>query len=107
PDDIEWSAADIENCCSNAAENKISLKQAATYIVPEGISSRDQIRQLRLQASGKYIDAAKPGPYIFEDKQSMAQSSRGRAIVKSAACSIPHECNHLSLCSCDFGKLCI
>jgi len=84
PDDAEWSGADIENCCSNAAENKVSLLQAAEYIVPAGISSREQIRQLRLQASGKYIDAAKPGPYIFEDKESKVQPSRGRAIVKLA-----------------------
>lgn len=84
PDDAEWSGADIENCCSNAAENKVSLLQAAEYIVPAGISSRDQIRQLRLQASGKYINAAKAGPYIFEDKESKVATSRGRAIVKLA-----------------------
>ncbi len=84
PEDLEWSGADIENCCCNAAENRVSLKEAAEYIVPTGISSRDQIRQLRLQASGKYIDAAKPGPYIFEDKESKVQTPRGRAIVKLA-----------------------
>jgi hypothetical protein len=84
PDDNEWSGADIENCCCNAFETKISLTRAAEYIVPAGISSRDQIRELRLQASGKYIDAAKPGIYTFDDKQSRVEGPRGRALVKLA-----------------------
>lgn len=84
PDDAEWSGADIENCCVNAAENKVSLLEAAKYIVPTGISSREQIRQLRLQASGKYIDASREGPYVYEDKESKIQASRGRAITKLA-----------------------
>ena len=80
PDDAEWSGADIKNCCYNASEMKISLERAAGYIVPVGISSRDQIRHLRLQASGKYIDAAKPGPYIFDDQEKQVRPSRGRAM---------------------------
>jgi hypothetical protein len=84
PDDSEWSGADIENCCVNAFENKVSLVKAAQFIVPSGISKAEQIRQLRLHASGKYINAAKPGPYIFEDKESKVQPSRSRAIVKLA-----------------------
>ena len=84
PDDSEWSGADIENCCVNASENRVSLQRAAEYIVPAGISSRDQIRQLRLQSSGKYIDAARAGTYVFDDQESKAQPSRGRAFVKLA-----------------------
>jgi len=84
PEDEGWSGADIENCCVNAFENRVSLLKAAQFIVPSGISKADQIRQLRLNASGKYINAAQPGPYIFEDKESRVQPSRGRAIVKLA-----------------------
>jgi hypothetical protein len=84
PADTDWSGADIRNCCRNASQLKIPLKRAAEYIVPVGVSSRDQIRQLRLQASGKYIDAAKPGPYLFDDKESQLQPSRGRAIKLAA-----------------------
>ena len=84
PTDSDWSGADIRNCCRNASQLGISLKRAAEYIVPVGVSSREQIRQLRLQASGKYIDAAKPGPYIFDDRDSQLQPSRGRAIKLAA-----------------------
>lgn len=85
PDDDGWSGSDIENCCINAFENKVPLVKAAQFIVPSGISKAEQIRQLRLHASGKYINAAKPGPYIFEDAESkVVQPSRSRTIVKLA-----------------------
>lgn len=76
PEDTDWSGDDIMNCCRNAHRMKISLQRAAQYIVPVGTSARDEIRQLRLQASRKYIDAAKPGPYVFDDKDTQLQPMR-------------------------------
>jgi ATPase family associated with various cellular activities (AAA) len=84
PNDDQWSGHDIEICCTNAFENKVPLMKAAQFIVASGISKADQVRQLRLHASGKYINASKPGPYVFEDKESAVPPSRGRAIVKLA-----------------------
>jgi len=80
PNDVDWSGDEIMNCCWNAHRMKVPLKQVAQYIVPVGVSAREEIRQLRLQASRKYIDAAKPGPYIFDDnKVAQRPQTRGGA----------------------------
>jgi hypothetical protein len=85
PNDTDWSGDDIMNCCRNAFRMKIPLQRAAEYIVPVGISAREEIRQLRQQASHKYIDAAKPGVYVFDDNAAQLQSSRGARTMKLAS----------------------
>jgi hypothetical protein len=82
PLDTDWSGSDIHVCCQNASQMKIPLQRAAQFISPVGISGKDQIRQLRLQASGKYIDAAKPGIYEFNDSQTPLAGTRVARSVK-------------------------
>jgi hypothetical protein len=85
PEDDQWSGSDIENCCANAFDNNTTLLTAAQFIVPSGISKAEQIRQLRLSASGKFINAAKPGPWVFDDAESKVQTSRTRSIKLAKA----------------------
>lgn len=75
PHDKDWSGSDIRNCCQNASESGISLIQASNFIVPVGVSSKEQIRQLRLQATGRYINAAAPGTYTFDDDEGNAPAA--------------------------------
>jgi hypothetical protein len=63
PDDTGWSGADIARCCNLAWQLDLPLPQAAAYIVPIGVSAKDQIDRLRTDASGKYSSASTPGVY--------------------------------------------
>src|SRR5215472_2687216 len=79
PDDQQWTGAEIKVCCRNAAQMKIPLVEAAKFIVPVAVSAGDQIRALRTQASGKFIDASKSGLYRFEEREP-APAAQTRAI---------------------------
>jgi hypothetical protein len=71
PDDEGWTGSEIEECCRKAYRLKISLQEAARYIVPLSRSASDEIKSLRLQASGKFISASAPGVYQFEEAAAM------------------------------------
>ncbi len=68
PPDEGWTGAEIKECCRKAYRLKLSLLDAARYIVPVSRSAADQIKSLRMQASGKFLSASTPGLYEYEDK---------------------------------------
>ena len=70
PDDAGWTGAEIRNCCMIAAQQRIPLTKAASYIVPVAKSAAEQIAQLRRDASGRYISAAKPELYRAPEEKS-------------------------------------
>jgi len=82
PDDSGWTGREIRNCCMIAAQQKKPLKQVAPFIIPVSKSASEQIAQLRRDASGRYVSAAKPGAYIApSDKNStFPTTTTGRAI---------------------------
>jgi SpoVK/Ycf46/Vps4 family AAA+-type ATPase len=63
PPDTGWTGREIRNCCKLAHRLDISLKEAASYIVPIYTSARERIVNLRNEADGRYISAAAPGTY--------------------------------------------
>ncbi len=64
PDDSNWTGAEIATCVENACRFGVSLKEAATYIVPAYQSmGSDKAAHLREEASGRFISASYPGPY--------------------------------------------
>lgn len=85
PADTDWSGSDIQICCQNASQMKISLQRAAQFISPVGVAGAEQIRQLRLQSSGKYIDAAKSGIYVFDEAATPVVGARGTRSVRLTA----------------------
>lgn len=74
--DAGWTGAEIKQCCKLASKLDITLELAATYIVPVSVSAREQIETLRSQASGKFIDAAKPGLYIQRDLEQIVNAPK-------------------------------
>ena len=84
PDDDGWTGAEIKECCRKAFRLKISLQQAAEYIVPVSRSAAEQIKSLRLQASGKFIDAANAGVYQCQENAGAPRVPR-RVIRLNAA----------------------
>lgn len=63
PDSTGWTGAEIKECCKKAYRLRMTLSEAAEYIVPVTKSSGDLIQDLRQSASGKYLSATKPGVY--------------------------------------------
>ncbi len=63
PADDGWTGAEIRKCCEIAYRLDCTLDEAAAYIVPVAQSAREQIEDLRSQASGKFISASYAGTY--------------------------------------------
>ncbi len=83
PDDEGWTGAEIKECCRKAARLRISLRESAKYIVPVSRSAGEQIKSLRMQASGKFISASFSGVYQFQDEPPGSRTRR-RMIATSA-----------------------
>ena len=75
PSDEGWTGAEIRTCCDMAWRLRISLKEAAEYIVPIAVSSRDSIERLRTQASSRFISASYSGVYD-KDRTAVVKSGR-------------------------------
>lgn len=78
PNDAGWTGAEIKECCRKANRLKMSLKDAAQYIVPVSRSAADQIKALRQMPSGKFISASKAGVYHFQEEP----AAPGRRVMR-------------------------
>jgi hypothetical protein len=63
PEDEGWTGAEIRQCCVIARRLRITLRKAATYIVPVAKSAAADIERLRTEASGKFVSASYEGVY--------------------------------------------
>jgi hypothetical protein len=61
PPDDHWTGAEIKACCRLASLLGIGLQEAAQYIVPVGVTAAEDIQRLRTWASGRCLDASRPG----------------------------------------------
>lgn len=64
-----WSGRDIKQACEKAQALGISLKEAAEWVIPITVTEKDRIDYMRGQAHNKYLSAAVPGPYKFNESQ--------------------------------------
>jgi hypothetical protein len=67
PFDEGWTGAEIKECCRKAYRLRLSLLEAAQYTVPVARSAAEQIKALRQSASGKFLSAAAPGVYSWDE----------------------------------------
>ena len=67
--DEGWTGAEIKQACEIAYRLQCSIDEAAAYIVPVSRSAADQIKQLRSQASGRFISASAPGIYRYQENE--------------------------------------
>lgn len=63
PVDDAWTPAEIKACCRLSVLLGITLREAARYIVPVGVTAAEDIQRLRNWASGRCLDASRPGVY--------------------------------------------
>jgi hypothetical protein len=85
PDDDNWTGAEIKECCHKAYRLRISLEQAASYVVPVARSAGEQIKTLRMQASGKYISASTPGVYQYDESAPSTLATPARRKIREEA----------------------
>jgi hypothetical protein len=76
PNDENWTGAEIRKCAQIAWRLNISLKDAASYIVPVAVSGKDKLDELRRLAAGKFINAGKPGIYQLPSETKQASGKR-------------------------------
>jgi hypothetical protein len=63
PDDTDWTGAEIKACCRLAALLDLPLKEAAKNVVPVARTAAESVDRLRAWASGRCLDASRPGIY--------------------------------------------
>lgn len=57
PDDLNWTGAEIRNCCKMARKLKLPLKDAARYVIPVCQADPEAVSRLRESANGRFFDA--------------------------------------------------
>jgi hypothetical protein len=63
PKDDNWTGAEIRACCRLAALLDVPLVQAAQNVVPVAVTAAEAVERLRTWASGRCLDADRPGIY--------------------------------------------
>ncbi len=63
PSDDDWTGAEIKACCRLSKLLDVSLTEAAQNVVPVAATASESIHALRTWASGRCLDAARPGIY--------------------------------------------
>jgi len=76
PNDEQWTAAEIRNCCMNAHLLRCSLTEAANFIVPIAVSSHDTVARLQETATNRYISASYSG--LYRGPGGMEEPKKGR-----------------------------
>ena len=65
PDDTDWTGAEIKACCRLSKLLDVSLPDAAQNVLPVAQTASESINALRIWASGRCLDAARPGIYRY------------------------------------------
>ena len=68
PTDDQWTGAEIRACCRLAALLDVPLTAAAQNVVPVAVTAAESVETLRGWASGRCLDADKPGIYQHATK---------------------------------------
>lgn len=73
PNDDGWTGSEIKSCCKLASirkkkdGSKMSLVDAAKFIVPVMRSNPESVGFMRTMAHGRYVSASKEGTYEFSE----------------------------------------
>ncbi len=74
PVDDDWTGAEIKACCRLSKLLDVSLTEAAQNVVPVANTASESIHALRTWASGRSLDAARPG--MYQHRQSTRRNIR-------------------------------
>jgi len=63
PNTQDWTGAEVRSCCRLAALLDVPLTEAAKNVVPVAVTAAETVGRLREWASGRCLDADRPGIY--------------------------------------------
>jgi SpoVK/Ycf46/Vps4 family AAA+-type ATPase len=70
PPDEQWTGAEIRACCRLAALLDVPLLQSAQNVVPVATTAAESVESLRTWASGRCLDADRPGIFQYRTPKS-------------------------------------
>jgi hypothetical protein len=76
PQGMRYTGADVRNICRTAYRLRISLKEAAQYIVPVAVSDPGSISALEEAAHGRFLSASYAGIYQKPSSQPAAVKTK-------------------------------
>jgi hypothetical protein len=82
PEDRDWTGAEIQSCCRLAALLDLSLKDAAKNVVPVAVTAAESVAKLRSWATGRCLDASRPGIYT---RGAESPTGPGRRVIRAAS----------------------
>jgi hypothetical protein len=62
-DDTDWTGAEIEKCVFSAWNKRITLAEAARWVIPVARTNSQMIEGLRNEAEGRWLSAQRVGAY--------------------------------------------
>lgn len=68
PDMTGWTAAEVRNCMREAWNSRVPVVDAARFIIPVAQARADEFDAMRRYASGRYLDANRPGAYHYSSE---------------------------------------
>ena len=78
--DAGWTGAEIQYVCERAAEFGESVIDAAKYLVPQSLSAKSVIAQMRRESTGRFLSASYEGHYIAPTEDEAVAAARTRSI---------------------------
>ena len=82
PESRDWTGAEIQSCCRLAALMDLPLREAAKNVVPVAVTAAESVEKLRDWASGRCLNASRPGIYSRGNSE---QSIIGRRVSRASA----------------------
>lgn len=81
PDDTAWSAAEIRNCVREAWNCRVTLKEAARFIMPVAQARATEFEAMREYANGRYLDANVAGETYKHTEEVMEKPLRSLSLT--------------------------
>jgi hypothetical protein len=86
PDMTDWTGAEVRNCLYMAYDLELPFAEAAEYVVPLAVSSREIVARIRTAAAGRFRSASRPGFYQAPQAAlDVVQQTRSFASLEDAA----------------------
>lgn len=81
PVDVDWTGAEIRNCCDLASRLGCSLEEAAAYVVPVMRADPVSIMTLRGTAAGRFLSAGTGSVYTLPTEVDLTQHQGAADLV--------------------------
>ena len=78
--DEGWTGAEIQAACEEAAQFGDTVVEAAQFIIPQAVSAKSIIANMRRESAGRFLSASQPGFYTIPATAEPVLSTQTRSI---------------------------